>query len=83
MSVDFSYLLRKEDPGAALRDLDDVVVLVPAVTDDGDTIPAGSEGTIVGVWKGGEAFFVEFPEPAGAIATVPPIDLRRIGRHAL
>ncbi|MCJ2092276.1 MULTISPECIES: DUF4926 domain-containing protein [unclassified Methylobacterium] len=81
MSVDFSYLLRKEDPGATLRDLDDVVALAPVVTDDGDTIPAGTEGTIVGVWKGGEAFFVEFPEPAGALATVLPVNLRRTGRH--
>ncbi|MCJ2120410.1 DUF4926 domain-containing protein [Methylobacterium sp. J-001] len=81
MSVDFSYLLRKEDPGATFRDLDDVVVLAPVVTDDGDPIPAGTEGTIVGVWKGGEAFFVEFPEPAGALATVLPVDLRRTGRH--
>ncbi|MCJ2102230.1 DUF4926 domain-containing protein [Methylobacterium sp. E-046] len=82
MSVDFSYLLRKEDPGAALRDLDDVVVLASVVTDDGETIPAGTEGTIVGVWKDGEAFFVEFAEPEGALATVRPINLRRIGRHA-
>ena len=43
MSVDFSYLLRKDDPGATLRDLDDVVALAPVVTDDGDTIPAGTE----------------------------------------
>ncbi|SFL44913.1 hypothetical protein [Methylobacterium pseudosasicola] len=83
MLVEFSDLLRKEDPGAALRDLDDVVVPVPAVTDDGDTIAAGCEGTIVGGWKGGEAFFVEFPEPAGAVAPVRPSNLRRIGRHAL
>lgn len=82
MAVDFSYLLRKEDPGAALRDLDDVVVLAAVVTDDGDTIPAGTEGTIVGVWKGGEAFVVEFSEPVGALVTVLPIDLRRTGRHA-
>ena len=82
MSVDFSYLLRKDDPGAGLRDLDDVVVLAPVVTNDGDTIPAGTEGTIVGIWKDGEAFIVEFPEPAGALSTVLPINLRRTGRHA-
>jgi len=81
MSVDFSYLLRKDDPGATLRELDDVVLLASVVTDDGDTIPAGTEGTIVGVWKGGEAFFIEFPEPVGALATVPPTDLRGTGRH--
>ena len=53
----------------------------PVVSDDGDTIPAGREGTILGVWRGGEAFFVEFAEPEGAIATVRPQDLRRLGRH--
>jgi hypothetical protein len=82
MSVDFSYLLRKDEPGTQFRELDDVVVLAPVVSDDGDTIPVGREGTILGVWREGEAFFVEFAEPEGAIATVRPQDLRRLGRHA-
>jgi hypothetical protein len=65
-----------------LRDLDDVAVLAPVVTDDGDTIPVGTEGTIVGVWKDGETFFVEFAEPESALATVRLINLRRTGCHA-
>ena len=81
MAVDFSYQLRRDDPGAAFRELDDVAVLEPVVTDDGDTIAAGTEGTIVGVWKDGEAFFVEFAEPDGALATVRPVHLRRTGRQ--
>jgi hypothetical protein len=82
MSVDFSYLLRKDEPGTQLRELDDVSLLAPAVADDGTPIPAGCEGTVVGVWRDGEAFFVEFAHPEGAIATVRPHDLRRVGRHA-
>jgi hypothetical protein len=45
------------------------------VTDDGVTMEAGSEGTIVGVWRDGEAYEVEFAEPAGALATVEATDL--------
>ncbi|MDP4022732.1 DUF4926 domain-containing protein [Methylobacterium sp. NEAU 140] len=82
MTVDFSYQLRTDEPGALLRDLDDVVLLAPVVTDDGDTMPAGTEGTIVGVWNGGDAFCIEFAVPEGALAVVRPADLRRIGRHA-
>jgi hypothetical protein len=82
MSIDFSYLLRKDEPGTQFRDLDDVALLAPVTLDDGSTIPVGCEGTVVGVWRGGEAFFVEFPEPEGAVATVRPQDLRRVGRYA-
>ncbi|GJE60965.1 DUF4926 domain-containing protein [Methylobacterium trifolii] len=82
MSVEVLYLLRKDEPGAAIRDLDDVVLLADAVTDDGDVIPAGTEGTVVGIWPGGAACEVEFAEPESALATVPASGLRRVGRHA-
>lgn len=82
MSVEVLYLLRKDEPGTALRELDDVRVLVDVVTDDGDTIAAGTEGTIVAVVHEGDAFIVEFPEPVGALADVRGQDLKRVGRHA-
>lgn len=80
MSVEAVYLLRKDDPTSGLlRELDDVVLLEPATTSEGETIPAGTEGTIVTVWGGGGAYKVEFAEPEGALATVEPQVLRLAG----
>ncbi|WP_338101717.1 hypothetical protein [Methylorubrum populi] len=47
---------------------------------DGDTVAAGTEGTVVAVWRGGEAYEVEFPEPMGALATVKAKDVIFAGR---
>lgn len=82
MSVEVLYLLRKDEPGAGLRELDDVLLLADARTDDGATIRAGTEGTVVAVWHDGPAYEVEFAEPEGALATVGPAEIRRIGRGA-
>lgn len=76
MSIEVSYTLRRTEPGALLRELDNVRV----TTDDGDTIAAGTEGTVVAVWNGGEAYDVEFPEPMGTLAAVSAADLTRVGR---
>lgn len=62
-----------------LRDLDRVVLRVPVTTDDGDVMAAGTEGTVVGVWREGAAYEVEFAHPEGALATVEACDLRPIG----
>ncbi|WP_245524351.1 hypothetical protein [Methylobacterium nonmethylotrophicum] len=43
---------------------------IPVTTGDGDAIPAGTEGTIVGIWRDGAACEVEFAQPPGALATV-------------
>ncbi|MEL6062102.1 MULTISPECIES: DUF4926 domain-containing protein [unclassified Methylobacterium] len=80
MSVEAVYLLRKDQPGGAIRELDDVRLLSDVVTDDGDIMSAGSEGTVVAVWGLGEAYEVEFPEPMGALATVEAARIERIGR---
>jgi hypothetical protein len=82
MPVEVLYLLRKDEPGAGLRDLDDVVLLIDTPTDDGTMIRAGTEGTVVGVWQEGAAFEVEFAEPEGALVTVGPVAIKRIGRSA-
>ncbi|CAA2138665.1 MULTISPECIES: DUF4926 domain-containing protein [Methylobacterium] len=82
MSIEVLYLLRKDDPGAALRDLDDVTLLADVTSDDGVTIPVGTAGTIVGVWRDGEAFEVEFALPEGAVATVHAGALTRTRRSA-
>ena len=69
MSVEVVYLLRKDEPG--FRDLDPVVLLEPAISHDGDPIPAGRAGTVVAVLTGRPDCIVEFSEPDGALATVP------------
>lgn len=82
MSIEVSYTLRRAEPGALLRELDDVRVTIDVTTDDGDTIAASTEGTVVAVWNGGEAYDVEFSEPMGALAMVRAADLARIGSSA-
>ncbi|MFE1603301.1 DUF4926 domain-containing protein [Methylobacterium sp. ID0610] len=82
MSVEVLYLLRKDGPSPALRELDDVVLLADAKTLDGNQVAAGAEGTVVGVWDGGATIAVEFSEPEGAIVAVPAASLRLVGRSA-
>lgn len=82
MSVEVFYLLRKDEPGVELQELDDVVLLADAPTDDGDMIRAGTEGTVVAVWQDGSTYDVEFAEPEGALATVARSGIKRIGRRA-
>jgi hypothetical protein len=69
MSVETLYSLRRAEP--AIRDLDRVVLLDQAVTDDGDTMPAGTEGNVVYVTQDARTLIVEFTEPDGALATIP------------
>ena len=53
-----------------------VALLSDVVTDDGVTVPAGTEATIVGVWGDGKAYEVEFDEPVVGNATVRADALR-------
>ncbi len=66
---------RRGEGGARFRDLDSILVTIPVTTDDGDAIPAGTEGTVVGIWRDGAAYEVEFAQPPGALATVAADDL--------
>lgn len=75
MSLEFAYQFRQATPRSGFKDLDDVVLTAAVMSDDGDTIPAGSEGTIVSVHGAGDSFVVEFAEPAGALATVMPYQM--------
>ncbi|MDR7035660.1 hypothetical protein J2X36_000395 [Methylobacterium sp. BE186] len=77
MSVEVLYRLKRDGPDATLRDLDDVRLVTDAVTDDGGTIPAGAEGTVVHVAPGGATVMVEFAQPEGALVTVRASDLVR------
>ncbi|KQO94855.1 DUF4926 domain-containing protein [Methylorubrum extorquens] len=65
-------MLRRQAPRSAFKDLDRVVLTADVTTDDGDTVAAGAEGTIVGVWRDGAAYEVEFTTPIAGLATVLP-----------
>lgn len=45
--------------------------------DTGRSLPAGSRGTVVGIWAKGRAYEVEFTEPFACLATVSPEALRQ------
>lgn len=76
MNVALSYVLEPDTP--LLKELDRVALLVDASTDEGKVIPAGSEGTIVGIWQRGLAYEVEFSRPSHALATVRIEHLRKL-----
>jgi hypothetical protein len=78
MPVDTLSLVRQAEPDLPLRDLDRVALTAVAVTDGGDRMEPGTQGTIVGVWRGGAAYEVEFAQPPGALATVEAEDLRLV-----
>ena len=83
MTEDTVYLMRRSEPKSRFQDLDDVRINVAVVTDDGDRIEAGSEGTVVGIWRGGAAYEVEFAQPPGALATIEADDLTLVARSAI
>lgn len=58
------------------QDLDRVVLLVDVDALEGSTIKAGALGTVVGIWRGGEAYEVEFTAPVAGLATVKADALR-------
>lgn len=83
MSIDTFFLMRRHGPPSDLRELDRVCLIDPVIADDGDAIEAGSQGTVVGIWRDGGAYEVEFASPEGALATVEAEGLRLIERPSL
>lgn len=83
MAIALADRFQQDVPRSTLRGLDDVVLFVDTVNDDGDLIPAGREGTIVSVHGEGESYVVEFAEPPGALVSVVPHAIRRVERPAL
>lgn len=80
MTLKFAYRFREEAPRSGFRDLDVVVLTAPVVSDDGVSIPAGTEGTIVSVDDPTETYTVEFAESDGTLATVRPHEMSLVGR---
>lgn len=69
-----SAFVFRSQPTGPFKDLDAVRLGRSLETDDG-LMPAGSEGTVVGVWRAGAAYEVEFSEPFHAVETVNVEDL--------
>lgn len=70
------YVRETEAVGGVFEELARVTLLSDAETLDGAKLPAGTTGTIVGVWGKGERYDVEFVDPPGALVTVGPGALR-------
>lgn len=62
----------QDRPFVSPAELDVVTLKTAALSDDGDTVPAGATGTIVAVYGDAAAFGVEFETPLHALATVYP-----------
>jgi hypothetical protein len=75
--VSTTFVLTPDAP-SAIRELDTARLLVPVTDDDGREVPAGSVGTVVGVWNQGEAYEVEFVAPFQSLATVEGGQLVRV-----
>ena len=58
------------------QELDDVMLASPIrVKPLGRVLPAGSRGTVVGIWRDGAAYEVEFTQPFECLVTVASEDL--------
>lgn len=80
MTREAFYHFRQAAPLDTFRDLDRVQLTADAATDDGATMPAGSEGIVLSVYRDGVAYVVEFAEPLGSLATVHGASLRLVER---
>ncbi|AWB22233.1 DUF4926 domain-containing protein [Methylobacterium currus] len=72
-----TFVLAPDAP-LAIRELDTARLLLEVTDDEGREVPAGSVGTVVGVWNQGEAYEVEFVTPFQALATVESGQLVRV-----
>lgn len=63
-----------------MKELDRVALEEPVDTHAGH-LPRGAEGTIVLIWRDGEAFEVEFARPFPAVITLEPRQLGPVPRQ--
>jgi hypothetical protein len=66
----------------AIDALDAVTLAVDAQTEDGETVPAGTVGTVVAVWGEAEAFDIEFDAPFTGLVTIEREMIREHRRPA-
>ena len=60
MNAPVSIFQFKPEVSDVFSELDEVRLLVAARTKYGETVPPGSEGTVLSVWADGAAYVVEF-----------------------
>jgi hypothetical protein len=66
-----------ESSAPGFKELDDVVLAVPVRVAAADReLPAGAHGTIVGVWRDGAAYEVEFTQHFACLVTLRSTSLR-------
>ncbi|KQT61407.1 hypothetical protein ASG52_00510 [Methylobacterium sp. Leaf456] len=82
MTREAFFHFRQAAPLDTFRDLDHVMLTADVAIDDGATMPAGSEGIVLSVYRDGVAYVVEFAEPVGSLATVQGASLRLVERAA-
>lgn len=64
----------------AFRELDRVRTLVEVRGEDGESVPAGSTGTVVAIWGEGASFEVEFTRPVETLAAIEPGSMTLVER---
>ncbi|MGX9981608.1 hypothetical protein [Methylobacterium fujisawaense] len=64
-----------------IDELDAVTLDVDTRTSEGETVPAGTTGTVMAVWGQAEAFEVEFDEPFTGLARIDQSMIRAHQRH--
>lgn len=78
MSHEAFRYVEESVPLTRFRDLERIALTCDTATDAGETVPAGTEGTIVDVIKEGTAYAVEFAEPFDGLATLLPHEIRSL-----
>lgn len=69
---------REQAPAGVIPELAPVVTLADAETLEGERVPSGSEGTVVGIWTDGYAYDVEFATPVIGLATLKADQIRQL-----
>ena len=80
--VDSRSIEDRAPAGALFQEFHRVQTLTDVVGEDGESVPAGSTGTVVAIWGEGAAFDVEFTRPIEALAALGPDLLTLVERAA-
>lgn len=67
----------RSTPSEPFEELARVTLSAEVRTDDGRVLPAGAKGTVVGVYRKGAAYEVEFTKPFHVVATLLPGSIAR------
>lgn len=80
MTIDPVFYLQASAADAPIPEFSVVALGAALALGDARILPAGSEGTVVGLWGDGEGYVVEFDTPFHTIATVEGGSLREVAR---